>query len=151
LCGWALAALAAHSSTRHGAARASRVSRPRPGARALGRVKEHCIQRGLAWAGTLAASSCSEQEYYEDLLAFYRHTHRVRSPGAAAARPGRGALRALPCACASCRPVCPGAPAGAAVCRARSLPQRRPGGGHSQAPSARARDGAPASRAAVIL
>ena len=42
-----------------------------------GRVKEHCIQRGLPWEGTLASSSCSEQEYYEDLLAFYRQTYRV--------------------------------------------------------------------------
>ncbi|KAK9836344.1 hypothetical protein WJX81_007135 [Elliptochloris bilobata] len=41
------------------------------------KVKEHCIQRGLAWEGTLAATACSEQEYYEDLLAFYRQTYRL--------------------------------------------------------------------------
>ena len=41
------------------------------------RVKEHCIQRGLAWDDSLASTSCQEQEYYEDLLRFYRYNHRV--------------------------------------------------------------------------
>ncbi len=41
-------------------------------------MKEHCIQRGLAWDDSLASTSCAEQEYYEDLLRFYRHNHRVR-------------------------------------------------------------------------
>ena len=45
-----------------------------------GRVKDHCILRGLAWEGTLAATACSEQEYYEDLLAFYRQIYRASSP-----------------------------------------------------------------------
>jgi len=42
------------------------------------RVKEHCIQRGLAWDDSLATTSCGEQEYYEDLLRFYRYNYRVR-------------------------------------------------------------------------
>ena len=41
------------------------------------RVKEHCIQRGLAWDDSLASTSCQEQEYYEDLLRFYRYNYRV--------------------------------------------------------------------------
>ena len=41
------------------------------------RVKEHCIQRGLTWDDSLAKASCTEQEYYEDLLRFYRYNHRV--------------------------------------------------------------------------
>jgi len=43
------------------------------------RVKEHCIQRGLPWDDSLASTSCQEQEYYEDLLRFYRYNYRVSS------------------------------------------------------------------------
>ena len=43
----------------------------------LCRVKEHCIQRGLPWDDSLANTSCQEQEYYEDLLRFYRYNYRV--------------------------------------------------------------------------
>ena len=43
------------------------------------RVKEHCIQRGLPWDDSLASTSCQEQDYYEDLLRFYRYNYRVRS------------------------------------------------------------------------
>ena len=46
----------------------------------LCRVKEHCIQRGLAWDDSLASTSCAEQEYYEDLLRFYRYNYRVGAP-----------------------------------------------------------------------
>lgn len=42
------------------------------------RVKEHCIIRGFAWDDSLASTSCPEQEYYEDLLRFYRYNNRVR-------------------------------------------------------------------------
>ena len=41
------------------------------------RVKEHCLQAGLSWQDSLAQQTCPEQEYYEDLLRFYRHNHRV--------------------------------------------------------------------------
>ena len=41
------------------------------------RVKEHCIQRGLPWDDSLASTSCQEQDYYEDLLRFYRYNYRV--------------------------------------------------------------------------
>eukprot|EP00884_Botryococcus_braunii_P012984 jgi/Botrbrau1/21687/Bobra.43_1s0083.1 len=41
------------------------------------KVKEHCVQRGFSWSDTLASTSCSEQEYYEDLLRFYRHNYRL--------------------------------------------------------------------------
>jgi hypothetical protein len=41
------------------------------------RVKEHCIARGFSWADSLAISACKEQEYYEDLLRFYRYNYRV--------------------------------------------------------------------------
>lgn len=43
------------------------------------RVKEHCIQRGFGWADSLASTSCTETEYYEDLLRFYRYNYRVSS------------------------------------------------------------------------
>ncbi len=43
------------------------------------RVKEHCIQRGLSWDDSLANTSCQEQEYYEDLLRYYRYNYRVSS------------------------------------------------------------------------
>lgn len=43
------------------------------------RVKEHCIQRGLPWDDSLASTSCQEQDYYEDLLRFYRYNYRVGS------------------------------------------------------------------------
>ncbi|CAK0785595.1 hypothetical protein CVIRNUC_008805 [Coccomyxa viridis] len=41
------------------------------------KVKEHCIQRGLPWDDSLASTSCQEQEYYEDLLRFYRYNYRL--------------------------------------------------------------------------
>ena len=44
------------------------------------RVKEHCILRGLPWAGSpAAAAATSESEYYEDLLKVYRANKRVRA------------------------------------------------------------------------
>ena len=46
------------------------------------RVKEHCIQRGLSWDDSLANTSCQEQEFYEDLLRYYRYNYRVRPGGA---------------------------------------------------------------------
>ena len=42
-------------------------------------MKEHCIQRGLPWDDSLASTSCQEQDYYEDLLRFYRYNYRVCS------------------------------------------------------------------------
>lgn len=42
------------------------------------RVKETCFQQGLQWAGTLAATVCGEQEYYEELLKCYKAWMRVR-------------------------------------------------------------------------
>ncbi|WIA36338.1 hypothetical protein OEZ86_007659 [Tetradesmus obliquus] len=42
-----------------------------------GRVRELCIQRGEAWGGSLARSACSEQDYYEQLLATYQAWARV--------------------------------------------------------------------------
>ena len=42
-------------------------------------MKEHCIQRGLPWDDSLASTSCQEQDYYEDLLRFYRYNYRVRN------------------------------------------------------------------------
>ncbi|CAD7697174.1 unnamed protein product [Ostreobium quekettii] len=36
------------------------------------RVKDHCIQHGYAWGESPASTSCGEQEYYEDLLAYYK-------------------------------------------------------------------------------
>lgn len=71
-----------------------RRARPRHG-----RVKEHCILRGLAWEGTLAATACSEQEYYEDLLAFYRQIYRARSCAPSWAG-GSGSSSKWQCACA---------------------------------------------------
>ena len=41
------------------------------------RVRELCIQRGEAWGGSLARSACSEQDYYEQLLATYQAWARV--------------------------------------------------------------------------
>lgn len=42
------------------------------------RCKGFCIQNGAQWASSLASSACGEQEYYEDLLRFYRQNYRVR-------------------------------------------------------------------------
>jgi hypothetical protein len=42
------------------------------------RVRELCIQRGLLWAGSLAKSACSEQDYYEQLVTTYQAWARVR-------------------------------------------------------------------------
>ena len=42
------------------------------------RAKELCIQKGFRWGEGLSASSCSEHEYYEDLLRMFRHSMRVR-------------------------------------------------------------------------
>ena len=44
------------------------------------RVKGYCHQRGLRWGDSLACagSVCGEQEYYEDLIRFYRSSLRVR-------------------------------------------------------------------------
>jgi hypothetical protein len=42
------------------------------------RVKGYCHQRGLPWGDSLAKSVCGEQEYYEDLIRFYRSSLRVR-------------------------------------------------------------------------
>ncbi|CAL8463740.1 g3274 [Coccomyxa elongata] len=41
------------------------------------KVKEHCIQRGLSYDDSLANTSCQEQEYYEDLLRYYRYNYRL--------------------------------------------------------------------------
>ncbi|KAL3158901.1 hypothetical protein ABBQ32_011616 [Trebouxia sp. C0010 RCD-2024] len=41
------------------------------------KVKEHCIQCGFGWTESLANTSCSEPEYYEDLLRFYRYNYRL--------------------------------------------------------------------------
>ena len=41
------------------------------------RVKDHCIQRGLSWALSLAKAASTEGEYYEDLLTYYRQNYRV--------------------------------------------------------------------------
>lgn len=43
-------------------------------------VKSYCISRGSAWAGSAAAGVCTEHDYYEALLAFYRLHKRVRLP-----------------------------------------------------------------------
>ncbi len=45
---------------------------PRP------RVKEHCIQKGLPWATSLACTVASQQEYYEELVRQYKAWLRVR-------------------------------------------------------------------------
>ena len=42
------------------------------------RCKAFCIQNGAQWASSLASTACGEQEYYEDLLRFYRQNYRVR-------------------------------------------------------------------------
>jgi FAM91 N-terminus len=42
------------------------------------RVKGYCHQRGLRWGDSLAKTVCGEQEYYEDLIRFYRSSLRVR-------------------------------------------------------------------------
>ncbi|KAK9917406.1 hypothetical protein WJX75_004000 [Coccomyxa subellipsoidea] len=41
------------------------------------KVKDHCIQRGLSWDDSLANTSCQEQEFYEDLLRYYRYNYRL--------------------------------------------------------------------------
>ena len=41
------------------------------------RCKAFSIQNGAQWASSLANTACSEQDYYEDLLRFYRHNYRV--------------------------------------------------------------------------
>lgn len=41
------------------------------------RVKGYCHQRGLHWSDSLARTACGEQEYYEDLIRFYRSSLRV--------------------------------------------------------------------------
>ncbi|GFR50721.1 hypothetical protein Agub_g12978, partial [Astrephomene gubernaculifera] len=41
------------------------------------RVKEHCIQRGLPWATSLACTVMGQQEYYEDLLKSYKAWMRL--------------------------------------------------------------------------
>jgi hypothetical protein len=41
------------------------------------RVRELCIQRGEAWASSLARVVCSEQDYYEQLVATYQSWARV--------------------------------------------------------------------------
>ena len=39
-----------------------------------------CILRGFRWGEGLSASSCSEHEYYEDLLRVFTKRLRVRLP-----------------------------------------------------------------------
>ncbi|GIL62622.1 hypothetical protein Vafri_16817 [Volvox africanus] len=41
------------------------------------RVKEHCIQRGLPWATSLACTVMGQQEYYDDLLRCYKSWMRL--------------------------------------------------------------------------
>ncbi len=41
------------------------------------RCKAFCIQSGSQWATSQAKTACDEQEYYEDLLRFYRQHYRV--------------------------------------------------------------------------
>ena len=95
--------------------RALRRARPRHG-----RVKEHCILRGLAWEGTLAATACSEQEYYEDLLAFYRQIYRARScaPSWAGGAGSWGMQRVAVLPCCFMRHTCAVVPRSAHICDA---------------------------------
>lgn len=41
------------------------------------RVKDYCIHRGLDWSTCNVRTCCSEHEYYEDLLRYYRRNTRV--------------------------------------------------------------------------
>lgn len=41
------------------------------------RVKDYCIQHGYEWGDSAASTSCGEQEYYEDLLLYYKQHERV--------------------------------------------------------------------------
>ncbi|GLI62242.1 hypothetical protein VaNZ11_004837 [Volvox africanus] len=41
------------------------------------RVKEHCIQRGLPWATSLACTVMGQQEYYDELLRCYKSWMRL--------------------------------------------------------------------------
>eukprot|EP00879_Flechtneria_rotunda_P029146 GHRR01031420.1.p1 GENE.GHRR01031420.1~~GHRR01031420.1.p1 ORF type:complete len:105 (+),score=22.23 GHRR01031420.1:732-1046(+) len=41
------------------------------------RVREICIQQGLAWNVSMATTVCSEQEYYEELVRKYKGWGRV--------------------------------------------------------------------------
>ena len=41
------------------------------------RVREYCVQRGFSWAGSAARTICAEQDYYEELVRFYRGAKRV--------------------------------------------------------------------------
>lgn len=44
------------------------------------RVKEHCIQKGLPWATSLACTVASQQEYYEELVRQYKAWLRLFPP-----------------------------------------------------------------------
>eukprot|EP01025_Chloroclados_australasicus_P011217 TRINITY_DN14854_c0_g1_i2.p1 TRINITY_DN14854_c0_g1~~TRINITY_DN14854_c0_g1_i2.p1 ORF type:complete len:196 (-),score=4.03 TRINITY_DN14854_c0_g1_i2:108-695(-) len=41
------------------------------------RVKNYCIQKGFAWNDSLASTACHENDYYEELLKFYKEQLRV--------------------------------------------------------------------------
>jgi hypothetical protein len=63
----------------------------------LRRVRDVCIQRGEVWCSSLAKAACSEQDYYEQLVATYEAWARVSCAGSREQKhAGRAARHAVP-------------------------------------------------------
>ena len=55
-------------------------------------MKHYCIQHGYAWADSIAHTSGGEQEYYEELLEYYKKNERVSCVLRSSGCPAHGTL-----------------------------------------------------------